>query len=155
MSYIQLQFRRDLAANWTANNPTLAAGEFGLETNTSQFKIGDGSTPWNSLSYGGLVGPAGSTTTHTGVATMNFGSVPGTNIVSTVVSGQTGILTTTTIEFAMMGTDSTATHNTTEHSLVPLNLTCIAISAGSSFTLKATTEFRLTGTFLVRWTWLN
>lgn len=43
--------RADTAANWTSNNPTLAVGEIGFETNTSKFKIGDGSTAWNSLSY--------------------------------------------------------------------------------------------------------
>ena len=54
----QIQFRRDTAANWTSVNPILAIGELGLETNTGQFKIGDGVTAWSSLSYGGLVGPA-------------------------------------------------------------------------------------------------
>lgn len=47
----RLQQRRDTAANWTSNNPTLAAGEIGLETDTSKFKIGNGSTAWSSLSY--------------------------------------------------------------------------------------------------------
>lgn len=54
----QIQFRRDTSANWAANNPILAQGEFGLETNTSQFKVGDGTTAWNSLAYGGIQGPA-------------------------------------------------------------------------------------------------
>jgi len=39
------------AAVLTANNPTLQAGEIGLETDTNYFKIGDGSTAWSSLSY--------------------------------------------------------------------------------------------------------
>ncbi len=51
MSVIQFQFRRDTSANWTSNNPTLLAGEFGLETNTLAIKLGDGSTPWTSLGY--------------------------------------------------------------------------------------------------------
>ena len=49
-----IQFRRDTAANWTSNNPTLANGEFAIETDTTKYKIGDGSTAWTSLSYGGL-----------------------------------------------------------------------------------------------------
>lgn len=57
----QIQLRNDTSSNWTSANPTLAAGEFGLETNTGQFKIGNGSTAWNSLSYGGIVGPTGPT----------------------------------------------------------------------------------------------
>ena len=47
----QIQLRRDTAADWTSNNPTLAAGEFGWESDTSKYKIGNGSTAWNSLAY--------------------------------------------------------------------------------------------------------
>ena len=61
MSFIQIQLRRDTAANWTSANPTLAIGEMGIEYDTQKFKIGDGSTPWTSLAYGGLVGPTGPT----------------------------------------------------------------------------------------------
>ena len=58
---VQIQFRRDTAANWTSNNPTLATGELGLETDTGQIKVGNGSTAWNSLAYGGIQGPTGPT----------------------------------------------------------------------------------------------
>jgi len=52
---VQIQMRRDTASNWTSNNPTLAAGEWGLETDTGKFKIGDGSTAWNvPLAYSSL-----------------------------------------------------------------------------------------------------
>ena len=47
----QIQLRRDTAADWTSNNPTLSAGEFGWESDTNRFKIGDGSTAWTSLGY--------------------------------------------------------------------------------------------------------
>ena len=47
----RLQNRRDTAANWTTNNPTLAAGEIGYETDTGKFKIGTGSANWTSLGY--------------------------------------------------------------------------------------------------------
>jgi hypothetical protein len=46
-----IQVRRDTSSNWTSTNPTLAAGEVGFETNTLKFKIGNGSTAWNSLAY--------------------------------------------------------------------------------------------------------
>lgn len=42
------------AANWTSGNPTLAAGKIGVETDTGKFKVGDGSTAWNSLLYTGF-----------------------------------------------------------------------------------------------------
>lgn len=51
MSYGRFQLRRDTAANWTSNDPTLAAGEFGYETDTGYLKIGDGTTAWTSLAY--------------------------------------------------------------------------------------------------------
>jgi hypothetical protein len=60
----RLQNRRDTAANWTSNNPTLAAGEIGLETDTTKFKMGDGTTAWISLAYAyaaGATGPTGAT----------------------------------------------------------------------------------------------
>ena len=47
----QIQLRRDTAADWTSNNPTLAAGEFGWESDSNRFKIGTGSAAWNSLDY--------------------------------------------------------------------------------------------------------
>jgi hypothetical protein len=49
----QIQIRRDTAANWTSANPTLARGEFGHEIDTNLLKIGDGTTPWTSLTYYG------------------------------------------------------------------------------------------------------
>ena len=47
----RIQLRRDTAANWTTNNPTLALGEMGIETDTRKFKFGDGNTSWTSLAY--------------------------------------------------------------------------------------------------------
>ena len=65
---LQIQFRRGTYSQWNSANPTLADGEFALQTDAGggaaagQFKIGDGSTNWNTLAYGGLVGPTGPTT---------------------------------------------------------------------------------------------
>ena len=46
-----IQFRRGTAAEWAAANPTLAAGEIGLETDTEKIKVGNGTTEWNQLPY--------------------------------------------------------------------------------------------------------
>ena len=43
------KIRRDTAANWASGNPTLAAGEMGLDQTNNFIKMGDGSTAWNSL----------------------------------------------------------------------------------------------------------
>lgn len=59
MPNIQLQFRRGTAARWTQVNPILAPGEMGIESDTNQFKLGDGVTSWTGLPYGGIQGPPG------------------------------------------------------------------------------------------------
>jgi hypothetical protein len=53
---VKIQLRRDTAAAWTSANPVLAQGELGLETDTTYYKIGNGSTAWNSLAYGSIAG---------------------------------------------------------------------------------------------------
>ena len=50
LSALQKQ-RRDTAANWTTANPTLLAGEIGIESDTGEWKVGDGATAWTSLAY--------------------------------------------------------------------------------------------------------
>jgi len=57
---IRIQLRRDTAANWTSVNPTLRAGEIGIETDTLKFKIGNGSA-WNATSGYANVTPSGLT----------------------------------------------------------------------------------------------
>ena len=46
-----IQLKRGDAADWTAANPTLAAGEFGFEADTGKFKVGNGSAAWTALGY--------------------------------------------------------------------------------------------------------
>lgn len=54
--------RHDTSTNWTSVNPTLSQGEFGVETDTGKFKIGDGQKAWNSLPYASSGGAGGSGT---------------------------------------------------------------------------------------------
>lgn len=46
-----IKLRRGTAAEWTSANPVLAAGEMGVETDTSRSKFGDGATAWTALNY--------------------------------------------------------------------------------------------------------
>jgi hypothetical protein len=55
---IRIQLRRDTAANWVSANPTLRAGEFGIETDTLKFKIGDGTSTWTQISNYANVTPS-------------------------------------------------------------------------------------------------
>lgn len=48
---VTLRIKSGIAANWTARNPILAQGEYGLETNTLLIKVGDGIRDWNHLPY--------------------------------------------------------------------------------------------------------
>lgn len=46
-----IKHRQATAATWESKNPVLAAGEFGYDTTNKITKIGDGSTPWNTLPF--------------------------------------------------------------------------------------------------------
>jgi hypothetical protein len=56
---IRIQIRRDTAANWTSANPVLRAGEFGVETDTLKFKIGNGTSTWTQITSYANVTPTG------------------------------------------------------------------------------------------------
>jgi len=85
---VQIQLRRGTASEWTAANPTLAAGELVIETDTDKYKIGDGSTAWTSLGYS---------------------SLPSTAIADTVVDAKGDIVAATaadTVSRLAVGTDT-------------------------------------------------
>lgn len=61
-TFDRIQMRRGTAAEATAANPVLLAGEIGYETDTGKFKFGNGANAWLDLPYanqvGGVVGDA-------------------------------------------------------------------------------------------------
>lgn len=92
-----------------------------------------------------------------GTITFDFGSAPGTNLVQTVVV-DAAISGTSKVEIYLMGTDSTATHNSYEHAIVPLlgiALSCVSVTASTGFTAQMATIARLTGTFTGRYIWAD
>ncbi len=64
----RIKLRRDTAANWTAQNPILAAGEPGLETDTGKIKYGNGVGRWNTIEHTG-----GDALTNVGAITVQTG----------------------------------------------------------------------------------
>jgi hypothetical protein len=44
-----IRIRRDTSNNWASNDPTLAQGELGLDTDTGVIKVGNGSNAWSEL----------------------------------------------------------------------------------------------------------
>ena len=47
----RIQQKADTSSNWTSSNPVLLRGELGFETDTLKFKIGNGTSNYNSLEY--------------------------------------------------------------------------------------------------------
>jgi len=90
----QIQVRRGTASQWTSANPTLAAGEWGFETDTGKAKIGDGSTNWTGLSYFGGTGTVSSITAGTGLSGGTITST-GTIAIDSTVATLTGTQTFT------------------------------------------------------------
>lgn len=86
MPNIQFQFRRGTAAEWTSANPTLASGEMGIETDTNLFKLGNGSTSWTSLAYGGIQGVGYANVTSTSSLTIGTGN-------KTIITSRTALAT--------------------------------------------------------------
>jgi len=123
---VQIQFRNDTAANWTSVNPILAVGELGLETDTGQFKIGNGVQTWTARPYGGIVGPQGPT----GLGYLGVTSTTSTSIGvgSTVFSvSSTGAFTVGT----RVRVASTASPSNWEEGLIT------AVSPNTSITVNA------------------
>ena len=128
-----MQQRRDTAANWTSTNPTLAAGEMGIETDTYKFKVGNGSTAWATLPYSvdipTQVGQSGKYLTTNGTIT-SWGTVAGDIEGVTAGTGLTGGGTSGTVTVAI---DTTVTADlTTAQTLTNKTLTTPVISSISN-----------------------
>ena len=55
---LQITFRNGTPSQWSSTNPTLSQGEVGTSIDApSTFKIGDGSTAWNSLAIAPTASP--------------------------------------------------------------------------------------------------
>ena len=88
--YYQIQIRRGTAAEWTAANSILAAGELAVETDTNKMKVGNGSTAWASLAYA----PIGTLTSN--MVTTALGYTPA-NIAAPTFTGTVVLPSTTSI----------------------------------------------------------
>jgi hypothetical protein len=85
-----------------------------------------------------------------GSGILDFGSTPGKQYVTLTITGQAGISATSKIKAYLMAV-ATAEHNAIEHAIVPMKIVCGDIVDGTGFTIHASSEFTLTGTFNVYW----
>ena len=143
---IRIQLRRDTAANWVSNNPTLREGELGIETDTLKIKIGNGSA-WNSISnYANVVPSDLSTTLGDYVTVSDIGAqggvvglnssynaiIPGSSI---IIEGVTGDAYETTLTVTDPTADRTITFPDADGTVaLTSNLNSYATLSGATFT---------------------
>jgi len=155
----RFQFRYDTAANWTANNPLLLAGELGLESDTNNFKLGNGISLWASLPYvaagpQGTQGPIGTIGATGNNVAINFGSAPGSNYTTKNITGQANILATSNLLVWLDSTNPPASgHSQDEYTLSDMSLIGGNITPGIGFTITASTDTYVTGNFYANWWW--
>ena len=132
----QIQFRRDTAANWTSANPTLAAGELGLETDTTFYKIGTGSTAWTSLAYGTIAGvPSSSSITS---AMIVNGTIVAGDIASDAIT--TVKILDANVTAAKLASDTVTTAKILDANVTAAKLAATAVTAGSYTTANITVD---------------
>lgn len=118
--------RNDTANNWTTNNPVLLKGEIGLETDTGKYKIGDGTSNWQALSYYVNLDQDSKTSLDTLIEMLNdedFGKVDdvkvnGTTVVENkVASISIGVLTTSATTQSEVTAGESFTNNIVLHKI--------------------------------------
>lgn len=102
----------------------------------------------------GTNGTNGTNAGNTGNAIVNFGSFPGSNTTSVVVTGQSTILSTSAVQAFLM-TDATSDHTASDHQYAAslISLSCGTIVPGVGFTINATCLDTMQGTFECRFVW--
>jgi hypothetical protein len=135
----QIQVRRGTASQWTSTNPTLAAGEWGLETDTLKTKIGNGSTAWTSLAYQG----AGTVTSITAGTGLSGGTITTTGTIaidSTVVTlSGSQTLTNKTLTTPVISSIS----NSGTVTLPTGSVTLASLTGTETFTNKTLTDAKI------------
>jgi hypothetical protein len=92
-----------------------------------------------------------------GTATIDFGAFPGKYEASVVVTGQAAINATSKAEAFVMGDDTTSAHSASDHRVMDAltGFTCGTPTAGTGFTIYATSPHRQIGTYQLRWVWAD
>lgn len=141
----KIQLRRDTAANWISADPILSSGEFGFETDTQRFKLGDGSTAWTDLSYEVALFPSGTRASPNAITAISGIGIAGALREFQFVEGNGGPVTVSANpqveagslvgqELVLKGTDDTNTVTIANGTGLELNGPCV-LREGSSMWL--------------------
>lgn len=122
----QIQVRRGTASQWTSTNPTLAAGEFGFETDTNKLKCGDGTTAWTSLAY-----------------INNDGDITGVTAGTGLSGGGTSGTVTVSIDTSVTADLSTAQTLTNKTLTAPVINLALNAQTGTTYTFALTDNGKL------------
>jgi hypothetical protein len=139
----QIQIRRGTAAQWTSANPTLAAGEFGYETDTGKAKIGNGSTAWNSLSYS-LTGSAGTVTSITAGTGLSGGTITSTGTIAIDTATTVDLTTAQTLTNKTLTTPVISSISNSGTVTLPTgSVTLASLTGTETFTNKTLTDAKI------------
>ena len=91
-----------------------------------------------------------------GNSVIDFGAYPGSNEASVSVTGQSSILTTSSVEAWLMA-ESQGTHtvNDATYAFLLTAISCSVPTASVGFTIYARSTEKLQGQFKVRWVWAD
>jgi hypothetical protein len=134
---------RNSAAGFASANPVLGYGVTGLETDTGRIKVGDGTTPWNSLVYstGSGVLSINSLTAQDmtivggdGVTVSSSGSEITIDSAGAVLSvaGRTGVVTLTTADITDFSAEDYGKVSSVNGQTGTVNLSAASVSAASA-----------------------
>lgn len=159
MATAKIQLRRDTAANWAISGVVLAAGEPGVETDTSRFKVGDGVRSWSQLPYSNGPAPAAAAPSPVGVsevgASQRYAREDHSHPMpsSLALGSVTAVAATVTGNLTVAGTLVGGAHTHTTSSITDFSTAVPArvgevLKAGTNITLsqnKTTGEITVTG----------
>lgn len=93
----------------------------------------------------------------TGTAVLDFGAFPGSSDATTIVTGQTGLVSGSFVE-AWITPIATADHSEDEHMVEDIDVFTSAMIVGTGFTVRAFSRSkgntRLYGQFSFSWVWV-
>lgn len=148
---VQIQLRRGTEAEWTAANPVLAVGEIGITTDSNRFKLGNGSSNWNSLSFQNLPASTMSTAVYTAKGSIAAASAAGAPMNVSVGANNTLLVAdstqTTGVKWASTLTGLTLTSPTINTPTVtaPAITGATTIGTGATFTSPTVNTPTVTG----------